>query len=129
MKPGYCYPLLVLATATLITGITGCAGRSQNHGIIIDTKGVDPSAYQHDLAECSQFAEQVNTGEKVAKGTVGGAVIGGAIGAAVGNSNTAQRSAGAGAVLGAGKGTGTSAREKRTVIRNCLRGRGYRVLN
>ncbi len=129
MRAGYCYPLLVLASAALITGITGCAGRSHNHGIIVDTKGVDPSAYQRDLAECSQFAEQVNTGEKVAKDTVGGAVIGGAIGATVGNSDTAQRSAGAGAVLGASKGVGASAREKRTVIRNCLRGRGYRVLN
>jgi hypothetical protein len=60
---------------------------------------------------------------------VAGAVVGGVFGAVVGNSNTAQRAAGGGAVLGAARSTGSVVRERDRVVRNCLLGRGYRVLN
>ena len=111
--------------------LIGCTSPSQQHngGIIIDRKGVDMVAYQADLEECKAYAEQVSTGEKVAKGTASGAVIGGVLGAVVGNSRTAERGAGAGAVTGGVKGYSEGEREKHRVIRNCLSGRGYRVLN
>lgn len=87
------------------------------------------SNYDRDLAECRQYAEQVPTGSEVAKGTVGGAVIGGALGAIVGDSRTAQRGAGAGALGGAVRGGSKSGNEKDRVVKNCLRNRGYKVLN
>ncbi len=96
---------------------------------IIDTKGVNMAQYQQDLNECQAYAQQVNVGTKAASGAAAGAVVGAVIGAAVGNSNTAGRAAGAGATAGAAKGTGRAMHERERVTRNCLRNRGYAVLN
>ena len=97
--------------------------------IIIDREGVDEARYQQDLARCQQYAEEVEAGKKVAGGAVGGALIGGAIGAILGDSRTAARAAGAGSVTGAAGGASRAAQEKTRVVKNCLRGRGYQVLN
>ena len=64
--------------------MTGCAGnRTFVDEPIIDRKGVDMSRYYADKAECEVYANEVRTGEKVARGAIGGAVVGGAIGAIV----------------------------------------------
>lgn len=97
--------------------------------VIIDTKGVDMQQYQTDLYECQQYAEQVNVASSTAKTAGVGAVVGGTIGAIVGDSGTAGRGAGVGAVTGGVKGASSSLHEKQQVVKNCLRGRGYRVLN
>lgn len=49
--------------------------------------------------------------------------------AAVGNSDTAQRAAGMGGATGTLSGVSAGVGERRQVIRNCLTGRGYLVLN
>lgn len=122
-----------MAAFVLITlaalALSGCAGRDARGGPIVDMKGVDPLQYRTDLAECQAYAEQVGVGGRAAGGAAAGAVVGGLIGAAVGDSDTAKRSAGAGAVVGGARGTGDALREKQTVVRNCLRHRGYAVLN
>jgi len=105
-------------------GLAACSGAS---GPIIDTKGVDMTAYQQDLAECETYASQVSTGTAVGKGAAGGAAVGAAIGAIAGGS--AGKGAGIGAVSGGAQSARISDREKADVVRNCLRGRGYRVLN
>jgi len=115
------YSLLLLATLL----ISGCSANK----IIIDREGVDEARYQQDLASCQQYAEEVETGKKVAGGAVGGALIGGAIGAILGDSRSAARGAGVGSVTGAAGGAGQAANEKTRVVKNCLRGRGYQVLN
>lgn len=98
--------------------------------IIIDRKGVDMARYEQDLAECQGYAEEVATGEKAAKGAASGAVIGGAVGAIAGGSrSSAGRSAGVGAVTGGASGVAEGERDKVRVVKNCLRGRGYKVLN
>jgi|TARA_R100000049_G_scaffold2772_1_gene6177 hypothetical protein len=56
-------------------------------------------------------------------------VIGGILGAIFGNSGTAGRMAGGGAVIGAAGKAGDAEQEKSQVIKNCMRGQGYRVLN
>lgn len=112
--------------------LSGCMAHRQHHGgseVIVDTKHVDMQAYYQDLHECRSYAAQVNTTEKIVGKTVGGAVIGGAVGAIAGDSDAAKRAAGVGGVLGAVRGTGQAHREKQRVVKNCLRGRGYRVLN
>ena len=96
---------------------------------IVDTQGKSMAQYEQDLADCKAYQNQVNTGQKIAVGTVAGAVIGTAVGAAVGNSDTAQKIAGAGAVTGSAKGLGRAMDERRRVVFNCLRQRGYAVLN
>jgi len=96
---------------------------------IVDMQGVSVAQYNTDLSDCRIYADEVEASRQVARGTIAGAVVGGAIGAVVGNSDTAQRAAGGGAVLGAARSTGDVIRERERVVRNCLRGRGYRVLN
>ncbi len=109
----------------LIFLLAGCA----SHKVIIDKEGVDMSKYDQDLAACQAYAEEVPTGEEVGKSAAGGAIVGGAIGAILGGRRGAETLAGVGAVSGAAKGGSHADREKDQVVKNCLRGRGYRVLN
>lgn len=115
-----------IAVVLLVLVFSGCAGKDR---IIIDEAQSDMTHYAQDRAECESYADQVSVAGDAGKGAVAGAVVGGLVGAAVGNSRTAQRGAGAGAVVGGAKGAGKGKREKQQVIKNCLRNRGYKVLN
>ncbi len=98
--------------------------------IIIDRKGVNMARYEADKAECESYAAEVRTGEKAARGGASGAAVGGAVGAIAGDSSeAAARGAGVGAVTGAVRGLSEGERDKVRVVKQCLRGRGYRVLN
>jgi hypothetical protein len=120
------YRMLLLFASILLAS---CAGKPFPGGPIVDMKGVDPMQYRVDLDECGVYADQVAVGQQAAAGAVAGAVLGGLIGAAVGNSESAKEAAGAGAVFGGAKGAGRGIGERRTVVRTCLRHRGYAVLN
>ena len=106
--------------------LTACASTNR---VIVDKQNVDEAKYQQDLNDCRAIADQVGTGRDAAEGAVGGALIGGLLGAILGNSGTAGRMAGGGAVVGAAGKAGDSQQEKEQVLKNCMRGRGYRVLN
>lgn len=105
--------------------LAGCA----SHKVIIDKEGVDMAKYEQDLAACRAYAEEVPAGEEAGKGALGGAVVGGAVGAILGGRRGAETLAGVGAVTGAARGGAHGEREKEQVVKNCLLGRGYRVLN
>lgn len=109
----------------LAVAVSACA----THKVIVDKQGIDMAQYEQDLAECSQYAEEVDTGSEVAKGAVGGAVIGGAVGAILGGRRSAEKLGGVAVVTGAAGGGSSASREKSQVIKNCLRGRGYKILN
>ena len=64
--------LLVPALAVLAAGCTA------HPEPIVDTKGVNMAAYQRDLAECQEYAAQINPAAGVAKGAVAGAAVGAA---------------------------------------------------
>ena len=64
-------------------------------------KHVDPNKYQQDLAECRQYADQVDVAGDTATDALVGAGIGAAGGAVLG---AITGSAGAGAAIGAGVG-------------------------
>jgi len=121
----------IFASTILTLGLLlGCA---QSYQPIVDLKGVNNAKYQQDLAECRQYAEQIDVGGNTAVGTLGGAGIGAALGAAVGAiGGNAGAGAATGAVVGgaggAGAGVGTSVQRQKTIINNCLHHRGYRVL-
>ena len=121
----------VVLILTLGLWLTGCASnRPFVDEPIIDRKGVDMSRYYADKEECEAYANEVRTGEKVARGAVGGAVVGGAIGAIVNRGpDSAERGAGVGAVTGGVRAAQEGVRETERVVKQCLRGRGYRVLN
>ena len=114
-------PALTVCVAVLTA--TACASQPNP---IIDTKGVDMAAYRRDLAECQRYAEEV----PMAAGAAKGAVAGGAYGAAVGSINgRATEGAGTGAISGAAWSMLEADREKQRVVKRCVAGRGYRVLN
>lgn len=114
----------------------GCAYQQEQvpgaGGIVIDTYGVNMRQYQLDLADCRgiSMAARNDAGRRGVTRAAGGALLGGALGAIIGDtSSAAAAGAGAGALLG-GVGGVTSANVEATqVTKNCLRGRGYRVLN
>ncbi len=116
------------AAVVTIFLVTGCAGRKPGAGTIVDMKGVDPYQYQIDLAECEEYADQVDVGGQAATGAAGGAVVGGLVGA-IAKDASAGRGAGVGAVVGGAKGTYRGVEERHQVVGNCLRNRGYAVLN
>jgi hypothetical protein len=110
---------------TMVSAVAACTTTSE---IIIDEKGVDMRLYEENLVECSEYADQVAVGAKAAKGGASGAAVGGAVGA-VSSHRDAGEAAAIGAITGVTKGLSEGDREKVQVVKNCLRGRGYRVLN
>jgi len=112
---------LIQLTAVLL--ISGCAAHPEP---IIDTKGVNMKLYEQDLEECTVYSQQINTGEGVVKGAAAGAAIGTATGAISGHP---AEGAGYGAIAGSTKSARLNEREKQQVVKNCLRYRGYKVLN
>ena len=123
--------LLTLTAIVIIS--SGCANDYRGYGapkqVIIDTQGVDMNAYYDDLGDCENYARQVDVRAETAEGAVTGAVAGGVLGAVLGNHETAERSAGAGAIVGGVKGNQRARYEQARIVRRCLIGRGYRVLN
>ena len=122
-------PRLELATAAvamsmaLLLPLTGCLSHPEP---LIDTQGVNMAQLEQDLETCENLGAQVHIENGVARGTVAGGAVGAASGAILGD-------AGTGAALGAIGGGARSAqigeREKSRVVKNCMRWRGYRVLN
>lgn len=114
--------VLVLSSCRNVEEITG-------NTPIIDTQGVNMAQYEVDLEDCYAYADQVQVGRQAVVGATAGAAVGGVFGAIIGDSDTAQRGAGVGAVGGGARGVGRGLVERERVIRRCLIGRGYRVLN
>jgi len=83
--------------------------------------------YQADLAECRQLAEQVES--KAGGGILGGAAVGAVVGEIVGGGSRTRIGAQLGALKGGLRGGAATKRERQKVVKNCLRSRGYNVLN
>lgn len=121
------------AAIALALGLAGCA---QSYQPVVDTGNVNTSRYQQDLFECRQYAEQVSPAAEAGKGALlgaaGGAALGAVVGAltgGVGAGEAAAWGAGTGAVVGGGTGAYQGTADQKRIIDNCLRGRGYNVLN
>ena len=120
--------LLAISCAVLTTSCASIEDLTGNNPII-DNQGVNLAQYRSDLAQCEAYADDVAIAQKAGSGAVSGAVVGGVFGAVLGNSGTAKQGAGIGAVCGGAIGVGEGLREREHVIKRCLIGRGYRVLN
>ena len=110
--------------------ISGCATVDMNYRPVIDTSGTDHAKMEKDLNECRQFAkERMDAANGAVAGAVAGAVLGVAFGAILGASGRdLSRIAGASA-LGGGLGTANAAdKDQKSIIANCMLGRGYKVL-
>lgn len=123
------YQKIALVLSTLI--LAGCAvsGLPGGDSPIVDMKGVNQKEYDADLAECNKYTKEIEVGKQVIVGATSGAVIGAAVGAVADDSGAAKRTAGVGAILGTTKQTTRALNQRNRVLKRCLKGRGYRVLN
>lgn len=115
------------ASLIILTLVAGCAVTDRKP--IVDTRGVPESRYQADLESCRKTADQVDVGRETLIQSVAGALFVGAFGIFLGDADFAARAIGTGAVMGATAGAGSSIEQRNAVLRNCLQGRGYTVLN
>jgi len=121
-----------IVAAISATALSGCATTDKIDAPIVDMPNPtyeQRQEYVANLNECSAYADEVQTGKKAGAGAVTGAAIGGAVGAIFGGSHGAAQGAGSGAVVGGAQGGLQGAAERSRVIKSCLRGRGYKVLN
>ena len=115
-------------TLISLSVLSSCVGTGSDYNPIVDGKGPN---YYNDLAECKTLSKErsyidgnsgIAAGGTAALGAVAGALVGGNI-----------QSAAVGAGIGAGAGLGASAIEnhqsKQYIIKKCMKGRGYNVLD
>ncbi|WP_043315976.1 hypothetical protein [Microbulbifer sp. HZ11] len=126
----------MVAAGLSAVALFGCASQQEQvygaGNIVIDTQGVNMRQYQLDLADCKtmSMAARNDAGRRGFTRAAGGALLGGALGAIIGDtSSAAAGAAAAGALVGGVSGVGSAHAEQNAIARNCLRGRGYRVLN
>jgi hypothetical protein len=104
-------------------------------GLIVDGKGKDLAKLQQDGVECAGIAQAAAPAARAVAGAIAGAVAGALLGALVFRSSGLSGNAGAtfgsgvGALTGAGEGAASGAQDYRTVLRNCMAGRGHMPLN
>jgi len=107
--------------------LTACAGA--NYRPIVDNKGVDLNRYEADLRECQEYAkQQMGAGESAVAGAAAGALFGAILAAAAGKGYDRNATARVGAVTGAATAGAEGETSQRNIIKRCLIGRGYKVL-
>jgi len=117
MKKLLLVPVLALMSAS-------CA----DYQPIVDQQGIDSAQYQADLQDCRGYSEQVQ--DNSLRNAAIGAAVGAALGSVTGgNRSTVGTGAGIGAIGGGGTSMAKKSGEKEKVLKNCLRGRGYQILN
>ena len=126
---------VVIAAAIGLSGgvLAGCTATNTP---IVDTKGTDPSQYSRDDADCHTYASNANIAGDAAIGAVGGAAGGAALGAITGAlvpgvsaGGGAAMGAATGGLLGLGGGAYSGVEQRNEIYRNCMKNRGYSVLN
>ena len=118
-----------ICSLSFVLILSGCATSGANYRPIVDVKGVDMNKFEGDLIECRQYAVQVaGAGEGAAAGAVAGALFGALLAAAAGVKYDRASIARVGAVSGAVSGAAEGEKGQRNIIRTCLTGRGYSVL-
>lgn len=114
------------AAMVIVLMITGCATRGSNYAPLIDTQGHQQDQIAADTAACQAYATQRMD---AASGAVAGAVIGALLGAVLMPRGYRNAGAGYGAAFGAASGAGAANDTQETIIKRCMAGRGYNVLN
>ena len=115
--------LLLLVTSCVSNNSTSILDQAKP---IIDTKGVDMTLYETDLEECKAYSNDISTIKSIAKGSATGAAVGAVIEAI---SDRRKDAIEIGAVTGGTQSGLRAAREKEQILKRCLKGRGYKVLN
>lgn len=117
---------LIAATLALSLPLYGCATRGANYVPLVDTQGKSQSILDNDIRECQQFAQQRAGAAETA---VAGAIVGGVLMALLMPRGYRNESARSGMILGAAAGGVQGNETQEVIIKRCLAGRGYNVLN
>jgi uncharacterized protein YcfJ len=116
--------LKLTALAGLAVSMTACANTGAAYRPILD--GPQTVAYQNDLAECQALAKQrVFLNEDTRSDALVGALIGGALGALDGD---ALGGAAVGGIAGGASGAYEVRDERKSIVIQCLKGRGHPVV-
>jgi len=110
--------------------LTGCVSTASDPIFsgskpIIDKKGIDLNIYEADLEECTEYANEISVEQSILKGSVTGAAIGGVVEVLTDKEDAIE----VGAITGGAKSGILSVRQKEQIVKKCLKGRGYKVLN
>ena len=120
-----------VAAALAVALLAGCAtapGGAQ-YVPLIDIKPEQGANYSADLADCQAYAERVvGAGAGAAGGAVAGALAMGILSVVLGGGGHGRWAA-VGALSGAASGAAAGETNQRDVIRRCMAGRGFSVLN
>ena len=116
--------------------MTACA---YNSAPVVGPHDKTDVEYQQDFAECEQYAAQVDKGEAAKTGAINAGIIGAISGAAIGlvEGHDVDGAVAGGAIVGglAGAGAGAAGgatkatQDQAYVLRRCLTGKGYDVLD
>ena len=110
--------------------VTGCSTMGSNYVPVVDMRGHAPYQFQDDLSQCQQYAKQrADAAQGAAAGALAGAIIGGIFAAIL--TPRGYRNEAVAPVIAAGAlGGAYSANEtQQDIVKRCLVGRGYNVLN
>ena len=116
--------IMILTTLPLIAA-TACAEFGSDHEPILN--GPMRTIYPSDLQACQTLARDQSFGEN----TIGAAVVGGVVGGALGNHQgnvTSAEGALAGAVFGLLGGIIDETEKRQSIVIECMKGRGHRVV-
>ncbi len=112
-----------IASIAVVLMLAGCATSGANYRPVVDLHNRDATKYQTDLSQCQNYATQR---ADAATGAVVGAVAGALLMAALGGRGSDNRQ---GAIIGGLAGAGGANETQETIVKRCLAGRGYSVLN
>ena len=115
-----------LTIIVLTLALTACATRGAGYQPVIDTQGKDEQQAAVDLAACQKFATQR---ADAATGAIIGGVAVALLGAFLAPRGFKNEVAGKAGVLGALGGANGANETQETIIKRCMAGRGYNVLN
>ena len=125
---------VILGSALVASCATAPTGSGLWHQPLVDTQrpGYDGGRFGGDVYDCNQLAGQRPSG--VGDGAAGGLLMGAVLGAIVGNAlgdtgGGAAYGAALGGVSGAAQGGAQGAERHTRIVQDCMRGRGYTVLD
>lgn len=122
-----------MKTATIIIAsiiMTGCATRGANYVPVVDMQGRSSGQYNTDLSDCQGYAKhRMDAADGAVSGAIAGAIIGGIFAALI--TPRGYRNYAVAPVIAAGAmGGAVDANDtQETIIKRCLAGRGWNVLN
>lgn len=117
-----------LAAIPVIALVAACSNMGASYTPVIDGP-VGPN-YASDLAACQSLARQQGAvGGNTAGAALAGAAVGGGTAAIVNNKGSNARDAAAvGALVAGGASVASNVSHQQTIVRNCMRSRGYNVV-